>query len=99
MACHANGMRSVTDDVRATLSGLPEYERSYAGCALCENNMMKKLLAKTRRRFEAALRKTGSSLASNPSRAFRALWTSLDSCAAASNWADQGSIPAAPQAK
>jgi mono/diheme cytochrome c family protein len=59
MSCHANGMRSLTDYVRATLSARPEYDRGYAAALYPENVVLKKLLAEDQARFEAALRKTG----------------------------------------
>ena len=59
MTCHANGMRSLTDDVRATLGGLPESERSYAAALYPESSVMKKLLAEDQARFEAAVRRSG----------------------------------------
>jgi hypothetical protein len=59
MSCHANGMRALTDDVRATLTALPEYDREYAAALYPENAVMKKLIAEDETRFEAALRKTG----------------------------------------
>jgi mono/diheme cytochrome c family protein len=59
MSCHANGMRSLTDDVRATLSALPAYDRLYAAALYPENSVLKELLAEDQARFESALRKTG----------------------------------------
>jgi hypothetical protein len=52
-------MRALTDDVRATLTALPEYDREYAAALYPENAVMKKLIAEDETRFEAALRKTG----------------------------------------
>ena len=59
MSCHANGMRSLTDDVRATLTNLAENDRLYAAELYPDNSLLKKLLADDQARFEAALRKTG----------------------------------------
>jgi hypothetical protein len=59
MSCHANGMRSLTDDVRATLTNLAEYDRIYASELYPENDLLKRLLSEDQARFEAALRKTG----------------------------------------
>jgi Cytochrome C oxidase, cbb3-type, subunit III len=59
MSCHANGMRSLTDDVRATLSARADYDRVYAAALYPENSVLKKLIAEDQTRFETALRKTG----------------------------------------
>jgi hypothetical protein len=59
MSCHANGVRLLTDDVRATLTALPEYDHQYAASLYPENNVLKEVLAADQARFEAALRKTG----------------------------------------
>ncbi len=59
MSCHANGMRSLTDDVRATLSGLPADDRWYAAELYPESSVLKKLLSEDQQRFETALRKAG----------------------------------------
>jgi hypothetical protein len=58
MSCHANGMRSLTDDVRPTLSGLPAYQQLDAAALYPENSVLAKLLSEDQTRFEAALRKT-----------------------------------------
>lgn len=58
MSCHANGMRSLTDDVRATLSGLPAYQRLDAAALYPENGVLTKLISEDQARFEAALRRT-----------------------------------------
>ena len=44
MSCHANGMRPLSDDVRATLAGLPEDERRYATELYPESSVLKKLV-------------------------------------------------------
>jgi hypothetical protein len=51
-------MRSLTDDVRATLSGMPAYQRLDAEALYPENNVLAKLLSEDQSRFEAALRST-----------------------------------------
>jgi hypothetical protein len=52
-------MRSLTDNVRATLSGRTEYDHDYAASLYPESNVLKKLIADDQTRFEAALRRTG----------------------------------------
>ncbi len=59
MSCHADGMRLLTDDVRTTLTSLPDYDYQYAASLYPENNVLRKLLSEDQARFEAALRKTG----------------------------------------
>jgi mono/diheme cytochrome c family protein len=61
MTCHASGMRSLTDDVRATLSALPEYQRLHAAALYAESGVLKKLLTEDQARFETALRRMGVS--------------------------------------
>jgi len=59
MSCHSSGIRLLTDDVRATLSSLPAYEKQYAGALYPENKILQELLLQDQARFEAALLKTG----------------------------------------
>ena len=59
MTCHADGMRPLTDDVRASLPALPEHERSYALALYSETNVLKKLVREDQERFETALRGLG----------------------------------------
>jgi hypothetical protein len=59
MSCHVNGMRSFTDDVRATLSALPFDISSYASALYVDNASMKKLLDEDQARFQSAVEKTG----------------------------------------
>jgi cytochrome c553 len=58
MSCHANGMRSLKDEVRSTLSGLPSYQQLEVAALYPENSVLAKLLAEDQARFEAAVRKT-----------------------------------------
>ncbi len=84
MSCHANGMRTLTDDVRTSLSGLPEYQRVDAAALYPENFVLQKLLAEDQARFEAALRKTGVQPGAEPITELSERYaTSLDASAAA----------------
>jgi hypothetical protein len=85
MSCHANGMRSLRDDVRATLSDVSGYDRSYAAALYPENRVLEKLLAEDQARFEAALRKTGVTAGPEPIGQLAERYaTSVDALAAAS---------------
>src|SRR5262249_8893624 len=59
MSCHSSGMRLLSDDVRATLPPVPEYDRDYAATLYPEKKKLRDLFAEDQARFEAALRKTG----------------------------------------
>jgi mono/diheme cytochrome c family protein len=59
MSCHVNGMRSFTDDVRATLTALSPYELTYAEALYLDHDGMKKLILEDQERFQAAVQKTG----------------------------------------
>jgi mono/diheme cytochrome c family protein len=59
MSCHVNGMRSFTDDIRATLPALSPYEQDYAGALYAENDAMKKFVLEDQERFLAAVQRTG----------------------------------------
>lgn len=59
MSCHVNGMRSFTDDVRATLPALSPGDQAYAEALYVENDVMKKLVVEDQERFQAAVEKTG----------------------------------------
>jgi hypothetical protein len=59
MACHVNGMRPLSDDVRATLSSLAPDLRRQAMDLYVDNAVMKGLLLEDQKRFENAVRETG----------------------------------------
>jgi hypothetical protein len=85
MSCHANGMRSLTDEVRATLSGLPAYQQLDAAALYPENSVLTKLLSEDQARFEAALRRTQVQPGVEPITELSERYaTSLDARAAAS---------------
>jgi len=59
MSCHVNGMRSFTDDVRATLMSLSPDDQIYGEALYVGSDVMTKLLDEDRERFQSALQKTG----------------------------------------
>lgn len=85
MSCHASGMRPLTDDVRATVSGLPQYQRLEVEALYPESNVLKKLLAEDQAMFEGALRRTGVQPGTEPIGELSERYaTSIDALAAAS---------------
>ena len=66
MSCHADGMRSFTDDVRSTLSAQSLFDRTYATSLYPEGSALKKVLTEDQTRFETALKKIGVQSGTEP---------------------------------